>query len=341
MPALTRWLMSPRNVCLGVVLALILTVTLLYKQSGVVLPQVTFGYASQPPVDKSKVALLVEDRPQPLLAPTLLHFIYALPPDWHFRFMGSQASVAHVNKSAAIREQVRAGKLDLTYIPSNLSTAGQEMISRFLTTLWLYETVLQPAEMLLVFQSDSMVCANSKHNMDEYIQYDWVGAPWNPAGRWGGNGGLSIRRVSRIIDILRNQKRIENSEPEDVWLSERLGHHPQGRVASGPVSLAFSGELNSGEPEQVLGPSGSQHDNKSHSLPKVGRPSEYIKGIDDWRDGHYEPMGYHIGGANYLSGSIWGTPEKREHIWKYCPEVKMIVQTDMADYVPGNCHSEW
>lgn len=285
-------------------------------------------------MDKSKVALLIEDRPQPLLAPTLLHFIYALPPDWHFRFMGSRASVAHVNKSAAIREQVRLGKLDLGLSPSNLSTAGQEMISRFFTTLWLYEKVLQPAEVLLVFQSDSMVCANSKHNVDEYTQYDWVGAPWEPEGRWGGNGGLSIRRVSRIIDVLRNQKRIENSEPEDVWLSERLGHHRHGRVADGPVSSTFSGEMNSGEPERVLGP----RLNGSRSLPGLG---EYMQGIDDWRDGHYEPMGYHIGSAGHMAGPIWGTPEKREHIWKYCPEAKMILDMDMADYVPGNCHEEW
>ena len=70
--------------------------------------------------------------------------------------MGSQESVAFVNKSAAIRRQVKAGKLDLTYIPHNMSVNGQEEISRFLTTLWLYEIVLTPAEYLLVYQTDSM-----------------------------------------------------------------------------------------------------------------------------------------------------------------------------------------
>lgn len=69
--------------------------------------------------------------------------------------MGSEESVAHVKKSAAVRQQVEAGKLDLTFIPSNMSTNGQEMISRFLTNLWLYETVLAPAEWLLIYQTDS------------------------------------------------------------------------------------------------------------------------------------------------------------------------------------------
>ena len=85
----------------------------------------------------------------------ILHFMSVLPPDWKFRFMGSEESVAHVKKSAAIRRQAEVGKLDLTYIPSNMSVAGQEMISRFLTNLWIYETVLSPAEFLLIYQTDS------------------------------------------------------------------------------------------------------------------------------------------------------------------------------------------
>lgn len=152
------------------------------------------------PFNASKVALLIENRPFPMLAPLLLHFISVVPPDWRFRFMGSPESVASVNRSVAVRSQVASGKLDLTYIPTNMSTAGQEMISRFLTNLWLYETVLRPAEWLLVFQTDSILCANSRQNLNEYLDYDWVGAPWNPQGRYGGNGGLSLRRVSAISE---------------------------------------------------------------------------------------------------------------------------------------------
>lgn len=71
--------------------------------------------------------------------------------------MGSEESVAYINASAAIRYQVSLGRLDLTYIPKNMSVAGQEQISQFLTTLWVYDSLLQPAENLLVFQTDSTV----------------------------------------------------------------------------------------------------------------------------------------------------------------------------------------
>lgn len=304
------------------------------------IPQIQFDYHQSPrsPYNESKVALLIENRASPILAPLMLHFMAVVPPDWRFRFMGSAESVAYLNRSIAIREQVNAGKLDLTYIPSNMSTAGQEMISRFLTTLWLYETVLQPAEWLLVFQTDSILCANSRQNINDYLEYDWIGAPWNPTGRFGGNGGLSLRRVSAMIEVLRDQVRVDGSEPEDVWLAERLGHRPGARMANGTVSLTFSGEMHSGTKENIA----KKPSPKYNGTLDAAQHGEYVSGIDDWREGFYEPMGYHTGGSGtYLHGGIWGTPQLRKHIWDYCPEVKMTLQMDAAQYVPGDCNPNW
>jgi hypothetical protein len=298
--------------------------------------------------NESKVALLIENRPNPILAPLMLHFMSVVPPDWRFRFMGSVESVEHINKSVAIREQVAAGKLDLTYIPSNMTTGSQEEISAFLTTLWLYEVVLQPAEMLLIFQTDSILCANSRQTLNDYLDYDWVGSPWNPNGRFGGNGGLSLRRVSAMIAILREQQRLPYAEPEDVWLTDRLGHRPGARMANGTVSQAFSGEINSGkETELDVSKDGSKtsadrHSDDYNSAIEAVEAGEYVEGIDDWRKGFYEPMGYHTGGSGVtLHSPIWGTPEKRQHIWDYCPEVKMTLHMDVAKFVPGTCNAYW
>ena len=266
--------------------------------------------------------------------------------------MGSFESVEFINKSAAIRSQVKSGKLDLTYIPSNMTTGSQEEISRFLTNLWLYETVLQPAEWLLVFQTDSILCANSKRNLNEYLDYDWVGAPWSTRARYGGNGGLSLRRVSAIVEVLRNQKRVDGSEPEDVWLSDRLGHRIGSKLANGTVSLAFSGEQYSGDKVDIHKPvtdhEGGEVPNIKpsnetlHSNTTISAPAPYVEGVDDWRHGFYEPMGYHTGGGGTgLHHQVWGTPEQRKHIWDYCPEVKMTLKMDAAKYVPGDCNSRW
>lgn len=179
-----------------------------------------------------------------------------------------------------------------------------------------------------------MLCANSRQTINSWLDYDWVGAPWNPTGRFGGNGGLSLRRVSKIIDVLKYQTRIPLTEPEDIWLTDRLGARPGAHLANGTASLTFSGEMFSGETESL----------GSKKLPgKEGsQAGDLIKGIDDWREGFYEPMGYHTGGSGEtLHSGIWGTPEMRKHIWGYCPEVKMMLNMDSAKYVPGNCHANW
>lgn len=216
--------------------------------------------------------------------------------------MGSDESVALVNASRAVQHQVNIGKMDLTYIPSNMSTGGQEQISRFLTNLWVYETLLQPAEWLLIFQTDSMLCANSNRSLNEWLDYDWVGAPWSPGDRYGGNGGLSLRRVSAISHVLRNQIRLHDSDPEDVWLSHRLGQRVGAKVANGTLELQFSGE-------------------NCYSS---------------------RPMGYHTGTSGLsLGGGNWGSKEKRKELYDYCPELKMMLEMDVEEYIPGECGANW
>merc|ERR1711977_269815 len=241
----TRRMRAAGAVLIFFILAILLLRPSIPEPSLPRLPSLSLDYGTDGPISPynvSKVALLIENRVNPILAPLMLHFMSVVPPDWRFRFMGSLESVEYLNTSRAIRNHVASGKLDLTYIPANMTTGSQEEISRFLTTLWLYETVLQPAEWLLVFQTDSMLCANSRQTLNSWLDYDWVGAPWNPNGRFGGNGGLSLRRVSKIIDVLRNQQRIPNTEPEDVWLTDRLGHRPGAKLANGTMSLTCSGE---------------------------------------------------------------------------------------------------
>lgn len=216
--------------------------------------------------------------------------------------MGSDESVAAVNSSMAIQDQVNIGKMDLTYIPSNMSVAGTEQISTFLTNLWVYETLLAPAEWLLIFQEDSMLCANSEQSLNDWLDYDYVGAPWSLKSKGGGNGGLSLRKVSSIIEVLKHQVRLPKTEPEDVWLSNRLNQRVGAKVANGTTENKFSGEM--------------------------------ISSIS--------PMGYHLGGSGkILHGGSWGTPEKRERIYAWCPEVKMILSMDGKYWLPGDCKANW
>ncbi|EPS43274.1 hypothetical protein H072_2751 [Dactylellina haptotyla CBS 200.50] len=259
-------------------------------------PRVKIGYPHPPrsPFNETKVALLIEGRALPHLTPLLLHYMSVVPPDWRFKFFGSDESVKHLNRSRVVRAHITDGKLDIAKLPEGMSMQGQEATSQTFTNLTFYRDVLAPAEFLLVFQTDAMLCANSKQDLDDWLKYDWVGASWRTSDRFGGNGGLSIRRVSKIITVLENQVRIKHSEPEDVWLTSRMGLLPGARMANGTEQQKFSAEMIYSE----------------------------------------KPMGFHTGnGGAWLHGGVWGTPDLRRQMWEYCPEIKMMLPMDEERFI--------
>lgn len=158
-------------------------------------------------------------------------------------FMGSPESIAHMRKSRVINSHEASGKLEIRLLPSNYSVASRESISQMFTDPNLYSGVLYPAEHLLVFQPDSIFCVNSEQSLNDWLEWDWVGAPWGPTIQSGGNGGLSLRKVSRILKVLGRQKRRKGDGAlEDLWLAERLkrleGHH----MPNATISKRFSVE---------------------------------------------------------------------------------------------------
>ena len=53
-----------------------------------------------------------------------------------------------------------------------------EMGNRLLTNLTFYEEELRDVGWLLVWHSDAILCANAEKDLEDWIGWDWVGAPW-------------------------------------------------------------------------------------------------------------------------------------------------------------------
>lgn len=154
------------------------------------------------------------------------------------------------------------------------------------TDLHLYSTILSPAEHLLVFQPDSIFCANSPKTVNDFLEWDWIGAPWSKTAKYGGNGGLSLRRVSKILQVLASQTRPHNDGAlEDLWLTDRLRKLEGAHMPNATISKTFSVE-------------------------------------SVWDE---QPLGYHIGWLGVHHEQIWDEEWQVEHIMQYCPEVKMIL----------------
>lgn len=76
-------------------------------------------------------------------------------------------------------------------------------------------------EHFLLFQTDTMLFPRYKEYINEFFQYDYVGAPWNN-DRFGGvgNGGLSLRRKSKMLEIMDTVTYC--GEPEDIYFCNNI-----------------------------------------------------------------------------------------------------------------------
>lgn len=68
----------------------------------------------------------------------------------------------------------------------------------------------------LTIQSDGYVIHGPGWT-DDFYNYDWIGAPWNPSGVIG-NGGASWRS-KKLLDACAALKTDDNEHPEDRWIS--------------------------------------------------------------------------------------------------------------------------
>jgi hypothetical protein len=77
-----------------------------------------------------------------------------------------------------------------------------------------------PTEMFLIFQTDTVIIQENKDFINEFLNYDYVGAPWSSDSNHVGNGGLSLRRKSKMIEIIEKEDEYRRQLPEDVFFAQ-------------------------------------------------------------------------------------------------------------------------
>ena len=118
-------------------------------------------------------------------------------------------------------------------------------------------------EKLLIHQSDSYIF---KSNIDYFLEYDYVGAPFSKkrnivlAEEQVGNGGLSLRSKSKMIEVLEKVPldlkddysksiwlHVKHSGldfiPEDIYFSQNMQNYKIGRVANYDMSIKFGMDM--------------------------------------------------------------------------------------------------
>ncbi|KAK2594947.1 hypothetical protein QQS21_007350 [Conoideocrella luteorostrata] len=135
----------------------------------------TFKDTPSTPLNASKLALIVEPRPLPVLVPLILHMIAVVPPDWRFLFIGSPWNIYSLGKSRSIRYQRDRGKIELMKLPKPWRLDLDEDVSRLLTDIRFYDEFIPDVEWVFKFEHDSILCANSPTSLDDWLSWSWAG----------------------------------------------------------------------------------------------------------------------------------------------------------------------
>jgi hypothetical protein len=148
----------------------------------------------------NKAAVIIESRYRTNIIPLILHFNSVLGPSWPILIYTSPESIGGFSSSAALQRYIQQGAIQIRILPQTVLFTNSDSINEFMMSNWLWES-LEPAEHIFIFQSDSMICANAARSVEDYFEYDFVGAPLS---RKGYNGGLSLRKRSSILRVLEN-----------------------------------------------------------------------------------------------------------------------------------------
>jgi hypothetical protein len=153
----------------------------------------------------------------------------------------------------AVRYLARTGGLDAVPLSALNIPALDELVhvtkySRLLAHPNFWQAM--HAEKVLVFQVDSVLCSRSSFTIDDFLAFDYIGAPWVHADHIVGNGGLSLRSVDKMMLISKHFNR--SAHPEDVLFVEGLADLAQRDEtvvrASTSVAEKFSWEMDNKPP---------------------------------------------------------------------------------------------
>jgi hypothetical protein len=190
---------------------------------------IALNYTSKYPY----LALIVDDRATPLLVNAVNNVLQHIPIDWKIQIITPYQHWSFYNTSS-LSPFIKTNRIFLTPLEqSSNGLSSDERINLLLTSASFWHQV--QGDKVLLFQIDSVLCSNSLYNLTDFLQYDFIGAPWYVGGCC--NGGLSLRSRTKILQMLESghfSYRLHEMN-EDGWFTDNLPYF-NSRVA--PVSIA-------------------------------------------------------------------------------------------------------
>jgi hypothetical protein len=166
-------------------------------------------------------ALTIETRKHKALEFVLNNICDSLSHDWKILLFHGINNKEYANEIVT-RLNIKFNNR-ICLIGLNIDTFDLTEYSKFLSTKSVIYDYID-TEIFLIFQTDSIILKKYSHLIDEYLIYDYVGSPWSITGyiptyncNFIGNGGFSLRRKSKMLEII--EKIDWNNRYEDLYFS--------------------------------------------------------------------------------------------------------------------------
>ena len=158
-------------------------------------------------------AVIVEPRPHKALLYVLNNILENLSNEWKVIIMHGNLNKEYIEDIIENKLNKYKDRIELKSInKDNLSIAEY---NELLMSKEFYNNI--PTEMFLIFQTDSMINPLNKNKINDFLQYDYVGAGWIDS-KTCGNGGFSLRRKSKMLEII--EKCPNKNTNEDKFFSK-------------------------------------------------------------------------------------------------------------------------
>lgn len=177
-------------------------------------------------------AVLIEPRKHMAIEFCLKNLLDNLNFDWNILILHGNLNKEYIN-TILLNFTEHMNRITLKNL--EVDSLSSDEYNRLLVSSDFYKLI--PTETFLITQTDSMINPLNKKTVYDFIEYDYVGAPWHlplmPTvyGKVG-NGGFSLRKKSKMLKVI-SECEYKNGQAEDVYFSlSGLLHIPSFNSAS-------------------------------------------------------------------------------------------------------------
>jgi len=151
-------------------------------------------------------AVIVEPRKHKALDFVLRNALDCLSKEWRIILFHGTKNITYVKD---LETNICNDRLCLVELPGVENLNNITYSELFTTRSIIYDNI--DTEVFIVFQTDSIIFKKNAHKINEYIEkeYDYIGPPWlqtnyyyTKASNFIGNGGFSLRRKTKMLEII-------------------------------------------------------------------------------------------------------------------------------------------